>query len=153
MLEPEVLEVDPGVTDLGQQASELPRPVVDILRAFRGDLDGLIATLEAPTAPGAKRSIAETLAAGNAGVARLPGKHGQDRRFSTLVVMVDDRPGELARLLAEIGDAGINLEDLRLEHSPGTLVGLAELSVLPEAEPQLLSELEARGWRVAEAWR
>ncbi len=127
--------------------------VVDILRSFRSDLDALLSTLEAPGAPGAKRAIAETLAAGNAGVARLPGKHGQDRRFSTLVVMVDDKPGELARLLAEIGDAGINLEDLRLEHSPGTLVGLAEISVLPEVEPQLVAELEARGWRIAEAWR
>lgn len=127
--------------------------VVDILRAFRTDLDGVIATLEEPGAPGAKRAIAETLAAGNAGVARLPGKHGQDRRFSQLVVMVDDKPGELARLLAEIGDVGINLEDLRLEHSPGTLVGLAEISVLPEVEPKLVTELEARGWRVAEAWR
>ncbi|HEU4849594.1 MAG TPA: prephenate dehydrogenase [Terrimesophilobacter sp.] len=127
--------------------------VVDILRAFRTDLDGVIATLEEPAAPGAKRAIAEALAAGNAGVARLPGKHGQDRRFSTLVVMVDDKPGELARLLAEIGDAGINLEDLRLEHSPGTLVGLAEISVLPEVEPKLVAELETRGWRVAEAWR
>ena len=127
--------------------------VVDILRAFRADLDGVIATLEEPGAPGAKRAIAETLAAGNAGVSRLPGKHGQDRRFSTLVVMIDDTPGELARLLAEIGDAGINLEDLRLEHSPGTLVGLAEISVLPEVEPALVAELETRGWRVAEAWR
>jgi prephenate dehydrogenase len=127
--------------------------VVDILRPLRDDLDSMIGTLEEPTAPGAKKAIAETLAAGNAGVARLPGKHGQDRRFSTLVVMVDDKPGELARLLAEIGDAGINLEDLRLEHSPGTLVGLAEISVLPETEPALVAELEARGWRVAEAWR
>lgn len=127
--------------------------VVDILRDFRADLDGVIATLEETAAPGAKRAIAETLAAGNAGVARLPGKHGQDRRFSRLVVMVDDQPGELARLLAEIGDADINLEDLRLEHSPGTLVGLAEISVLPEVEPRLLAELEARGWRIAEAWR
>jgi len=127
--------------------------VVEILQSFRADLDGVISTLEAPTAPGAKRAIAEALAAGNAGVSRLPGKHGQDRRFSHLVVMVDDQPGQLARLLAEIGDTGINLEDLRLEHSPGTLVGLAEISVLPEVEAQLVTELEARGWRVAEAWK
>ncbi|HEY9497516.1 MAG TPA: prephenate dehydrogenase [Terrimesophilobacter sp.] len=127
--------------------------VVDILRAFRSDLDGVIATLEEPVAPGAKRAIAETLSAGNIGVARLPGKHGQDRRFSQLVVMVDDKPGELARLLTEIGDAGINVEDLRLEHSPGTLVGLAEISVLPEVEPQLVAELEALGWRIAGAWQ
>lgn len=127
--------------------------VVEILRSFRTDLDEMISTLEEPSATGARRAIAETLAAGNVGVARLPGKHGQDRRFSQLVVMVDDKPGELARLLAEIGDAGINLEDLRLEHSPGTLVGLAEISVLPEVEARLVAELESRGWRIAEAWR
>lgn len=126
--------------------------VVDILRSFQTDLGDIIGTLEEPAVPGAKRAIAETLAAGNVGVARLPGKHGQDRRFSQIVVMVDDTPGELARLLVEIGDIGINVEDLRLEHSPGTLVGLAELSVLPEAEARLVSELEALGWRVAEAW-
>lgn len=127
--------------------------VVDILKSFWTDLGEVIATLEQPSAPGAKRAIAETLAAGNSGVARLPGKHGQDRRFSQLVVMIDDTPGELARLLAEIGDADINLEDLRLEHSPGTLVGLAEISVLPEVEARLVTELESRGWRIAEAWK
>jgi prephenate dehydrogenase len=67
--------------------------------------------------------------------------------------MVDDTPGELARLLVEIGDIGINVEDLRLEHSPGTLVGLAEISVLPEVEARLVTELEALGWRIAEAWK
>ena len=36
----------------------------------------MIAALEAPQASGAPRTIAETLAAGNAGVARIPGKHG-----------------------------------------------------------------------------
>jgi prephenate dehydrogenase len=30
--------------------------------------------------------------------------------------MVEDRPGELARLLDELGELGVNLEDLRLEH-------------------------------------
>lgn len=125
--------------------------VVDILHAYRDDLDAVIGALDAPTVPGAKREIAQALSAGNIGVARLPGKHGTDRTFSQLVVLVDDEPGELARLLVEIGDAGINLEDLRLEHSPGTLVGLAEISVLPEVEAQLVAELEARGWRIAGA--
>jgi prephenate dehydrogenase len=127
--------------------------VADILRSYRSDLDDLIATLDAPTAPGARRALAELLAGGNAGVTRIPGKHGLDRRFSQIVVMVDDRPGELARLLAEIGEIGVNLEDLRLEHSPGVEIGLAEISVLPEAEPRLVADLERRGWRIAEAAR
>jgi prephenate dehydrogenase len=63
--------------------------------------------------------------------------------------MVVDKPGELARLLAEIGELGVNMEDLRLEHSPGAQFGLAEISVVPEAEKKLVAELEARGWKIA----
>ena len=120
-----------------------------VLSSYRADLDALIAALDAPDAPGSRRAIADSLAAGNAGVARIPGKHGQDKRFSTLVVMVVDKPGELARLLTEIGDLGVNMEDLRLEHSPGAQFGLAEIAVLPEAEKKLVAELEARGWKIA----
>ncbi|TFC56901.1 prephenate dehydrogenase [Cryobacterium sp. TMT2-15-1] len=124
-------------------------PVRDILLAYRNDLDRFIDALEAPAAPGARRKVAEELAGGNAGVARLPGKHGQDRRFVSLSVMVDDTPGQLARLLNEVGEVGVNLEDLRLEHSPGAQLGLAEISVLPEAVGRLTEELAARGWRIA----
>ncbi len=127
--------------------------VTEVLRAFRDDLDAVLALVAEPDAAGSRRGIAETLAGGNAGVARIPGKHGQDRRFSQLVVLVDDRPGELARLLTDIGDVGVNMEEIRLEHSPGAPVGLAEISVLPETEPRLLAELTSRGWKIAEAWQ
>ena len=63
--------------------------------------------------------------------------------------MVNDRPGELARLLTEIGELGVNMEDLRLEHSPGAQFGLAEIAVLPEVEQRLVTELEARNWKIA----
>ncbi|MCU1476175.1 MAG: prephenate dehydrogenase [Subtercola sp.] len=124
-------------------------PVASILSQFRVDLDRLIKTLEAPEAVGASRRLAEELAGGNTGVARIPGKHGLDRRYSLLVVMVDDRPGELARLLAEIGQADVNLEDLRLEHSPGAAIGFAEIAVLPESLGRLTDWLIERGWRIA----
>ena len=122
---------------------------VPVLRSLREDLDAVIGALEAPAAPGSRRAVAETIAAGNDGVARLPGKHGSTRHFATLIVMVDDRPGELARLLTEIGELGINMEDLRHEHSPGAQFGLAEIAVLPEVEHRLVSELEERGWKIA----
>lgn len=127
-------------------------PVVSILRDYRDDLDALLTVLGDPELPGARREIAETLAGGNAGVSRIPGKHGQARHFGQIVVMVDDRPGELARLLTEIGEAGVNMEDLRLEHSPGAQVGLAEISVLPEVEQRLADELAGRGWKIAGAF-
>jgi prephenate dehydrogenase len=44
------------------------------------------------------------------------------------------------------------MEDLRLEHSPGAQIGLAEISVLPEAEEKLVAELEQRGWKIAGAY-
>lgn len=126
-------------------------PTASVLRALRDDLDEMIGALESSGASDAawRRTVAEALAAGNAGVERLPGKHGQDRRYAQLVVMVDDAPGELARLFAEVGEEGVNLEDLRLEHSPGAQIGLAELSVLPETVDKLTAALAARGWRIA----
>lgn len=123
--------------------------VSSVLSAYRDDLDAVIAALEAPEAQGSRRALAEAIAGGNAGVARLPGKHGTAKHFSTLVIMVSDVPGELARLLTEIGELGVNMEDLRLEHSPGAQFGLAEIAVLPEAEKRLVAELEARGWKIA----
>jgi prephenate dehydrogenase len=63
--------------------------------------------------------------------------------------MIDDQPGELARLLNEIGEIGINVEDLKLEHSPGAPIGLVELQVLPAVGEKLSKDLTERGWRFA----
>lgn len=123
-------------------------PVVDVLRDLHADLEDVIASLEDVDAPGARKRIADKFVAGNRGVARLPGKHGADTRYASIVVMVDDRAGELARLFAEIGEAGINIEDLRLEHSPGAPIGLAEIWVTPEMLAPLVTELEGREWRI-----
>ena len=130
---------------LGQNAE----PVAEILRGYRDDLDRFIDALDNMDAPGARRRVAEELFGGNTGVERLPGKHGVDRRYSSLIVMIDDRPGQLARLFNDVGEAGANIEDLRLEHSPGAQIGLAEISVLPEVQQHLTDELAARGWRIA----
>jgi prephenate dehydrogenase len=127
--------------------------VADVLRPLRDDLDAVLTALDAPDLPASRRTIAELLAAGNDGVSRIPGKHGQDKRYASLVVKIDDRPGELARLLTEIGEEGVNMEDLRLEHSPETRVGFAEISVVPEAAHPLAAALETRGWTLMEAER
>ncbi|WP_411720613.1 prephenate dehydrogenase [Mycetocola sp.] len=124
-------------------------PVVEVLDGIAADLARVTDALRDPEAPGARRAIADTIAAGNTGVARLPGKHGQDRRYASIVVMVDDKPGQLGLLLTELGDIGVNMEDLRLEHSPGAQIGLAEIAVLPEVQQRTIEDLEARGWRIA----
>jgi prephenate dehydrogenase len=93
--------------------------------------------------------VAETIRRGNEGVERLPGKHGQNRRFEQLVVMVDDTPGQLGRLFGELGELDVNVEDLRLEHSPGAQFGLADISVDPAVLRHAVDGLEARGWKIA----
>ena len=61
-------------------------------------------------------------------------------------VSVPDHPGELARLFADAGDAGVNIEDVRIDHDPGRPVGLVELTVEERSAEQLLGSLESRGW-------
>ena len=124
-------------------------PIVQTLYGVRDDLNRLIATLENPTASGARLDLAQLMSEGNAGVSRIPGKHGTaPAAFAKMTVLVDDTPGTLARLLAEIGELGANLEDLRLEHSTGAPVGMAEISVNPSIHEALVRDLSARGWRV-----
>ena len=132
--------------------------VAPVLRALRSDLDRLIGALEQagsargaePVAPGALGTVAATIAAGNAGVSRIPGKHGGVRRaYDVVTVLVPDRPGELARLLADVGRAEVNLEELQIEHAPSQAVGLAAISVLRGLGTQLEERLTAGGWRVA----
>jgi prephenate dehydrogenase len=133
--------------------------VTPVLRALRGDLDTLIAALEGAVAAsesagdhprGTLGAVAGAIAAGNAGVARIPGKHGGSHAtYDVVTVLVPDRPGELGRLLVDMGHAGVNLEELAIDHAPRQAVGLASLSVLPGLGARLEDELTARGWRVA----
>jgi prephenate dehydrogenase len=98
---------------------------------------------------GAREVLARIVAQGNAGHARIPGKHGAaPTAYSVVVVLVPAQPGELARLLHDVGDAGVNLEDLHLEHGMGQPFGLAEISVLPAVAERLGEELSTRGWRL-----
>lgn len=140
---------DPGlwVQILSANASA----IVPSLHGVRADLDRLIATLEDPTGPGARLDMAELISEGNAGQARIPGKHGgAPKAFAQLTVLVDDRPGMLGELFGAVGETGINLEDLRLEHSLGRRVGLAEISVDPNRRDELVEALEQRGWKVVQ---
>lgn len=131
--------------------------VAEVLRALAEDLDRVVVALDAlgasvddiADAPGSRAVLARIVADGNAGHARIPGKHGAPpAAYATVRVVVDDRPGELARLLAEIGEEQVNLEDLRLDHGLGLPFGMAELAVLPGAAGPLTEALQGRGWTI-----
>jgi prephenate dehydrogenase len=80
----------------------------------------------------------------------IPGKHGGPRTdFATVAVVIRDAPGELARLLTTAGEAGINVEDVRLDHERGHPEGVAELAVTPSTAARLTAILRSAGWTVA----
>jgi prephenate dehydrogenase len=102
-----------------------------------------------PESTDGSKVVAGLLDRGQAGVSRIPGKHGgQAPDFAVVQVVIRDQPGELARLFHATGAAGVNIEDVRIEHSPGLPVGVAELSVRPAEASVLLDALEAGGWPV-----
>jgi prephenate dehydrogenase len=124
--------------------------VSGVLKAFALDLDQVIDALDHIDQSGSLAKLGRALEAGNRGVERIPGKHGSKATaYSQVIVMIADKPGELGRLFNEVGEIGVNIEELKLEHSPSSLIGLVELFVLPQAESQLVDELVARGWRLA----
>ncbi|MEO9248816.1 prephenate dehydrogenase [Citricoccus nitrophenolicus] len=123
--------------------------ILRILYGVREDLDRLITTMEDPTAPGARLDIAQLIAEGNAGHARIPGKHGAPpQAFAVVTVIVDDTPGQISAVLQDVGQAGVNVEDLRMDHSAGHEVGMLEISVLPGRKQELMDALGAQGWKV-----
>ena len=124
-------------------------PLVEHLTSLRDDLDEVLRALGSLDASGSRKVLAEALGAGVNGVSRLPGKHGTSTAFASLVVVIDDSPGELARLLTQLGEWGVNLEDLRLEHSPGAQVGFADLTLTPDVVADVEKQLREAGWRIA----
>lgn len=128
-------------------------PVLAHLRDVKTSLDKVLADLEECCdelyPPAAIAGLASMIEAGSAGVARIPGKHGgAQRHYAEIVVYVPDRPGELARLFADIGRGEINIEDVRLEHATGAKVGLATISVEPAVGEFLANHLEELDWSV-----
>ena len=124
--------------------------VAGVLKAFAADLDLVVEALEDVSAQGSLSKLGRALEAGNRGVERIPGKHGtKATAYAQIVVMIDDKPGELGRLFNEVGEIGVNIEELKLEHSPSSLIGLVELFVMPNEEEKLVTELASRGWRIA----
>lgn len=117
--------------------------VGDLLRDVRRQLDELIAAVDEPSAD----DLVDILTRGVAGTQVIPGKHGgPSLETAEVYVLVPDHPGELARLFADIGEIGVNVEDLHIDHDPGRPVGLLEVVVAETAAESLRTSLEARGW-------
>ena len=129
--------------------------VADVLEEFAFDLTGVVAALralgtqEADKHDAGRDALTDLLRRGNSGHARIPGKHGAPRAvYAQVAVAISDEPGGLARLFATAGKAGVNIEDVRIEHSPGQQAGLVTMMVAPEAAELFAARLTERGWTV-----
>ncbi|MFD3976636.1 prephenate dehydrogenase [Streptomyces cyaneofuscatus] len=132
-----------------------PGPVADVLAGVAADLEETVRALRGlHSADEEKRragtdAIEDVLRRGNAGRVRVPGKHGAaPAAYETVAVLIGDKPGELAAIFADAGRAGVNIEDVRIEHATGQQAGLVQIMVEPSAAPVLAASLTERGWSV-----
>ncbi|WP_158711520.1 cold shock domain-containing protein [Streptomyces xylophagus] len=86
---------------------------------------------------------------GSAAQANRPAEHGSATRHVLVAVVIDGQPGELARLFADAGRAGVNIEDIRIETPSGQQEGLAQLLVETSAAAGLAAALAERGWSIS----
>lgn len=115
--------------------------ILPLLIDFQNDLSTLIANFET--------QIKGVLEKGNSGRRLLPGKHGgTKRKYVYLPVVIDDQPGQLAKLFDQCALVNVSVEDLAIEHSPGQETGLITLAINPEDATRLESHLVGAGWRV-----
>ncbi|GAA3114890.1 prephenate dehydrogenase [Kribbella aluminosa] len=146
-----------GVRDVTRIAAGDPRlwtqivsanstALTGLLEQIRGELDRLLVALGKEEAG---EELTAILGQGVSGAIRVPGKHGAPHiDLVTVLVTIPDRPGQLAKLFADAAESGANVEDLRIDHSPGRPVGEVELSVKPGTVDQLVDVLTDRGWVV-----
>ncbi|MFI9240276.1 prephenate dehydrogenase [Streptomyces cinnamoneus] len=132
-----------------------PGPVADVLADVAADLEETVTALRALDSAdedkrlGGAAGIEAVLRRGNAGRSRVPGKHGAaPAAYESVSVLIGDQPGELARIFADAGRAGVNIEDVRIEHATGQQAGLIQLMVEPAAVAGLTATLRDRGWAV-----
>jgi prephenate dehydrogenase len=94
-------------------------------------------------------AVADLLRRGNAGRELIPVKHGEhDRDFAVVPVGVSDRPGQIAGVLVAAAEAGVNVEDVRVEHLAGRPRGVVRLLVQTAEQEHAREALGAAGWDV-----
>ncbi|MGW0908528.1 prephenate dehydrogenase [Streptomyces sp. NPDC002853] len=147
-----IAAADPGlwVDILGANALV----VADLLEELSEGLDDAVAGLRAMAATdedkrdSGARTVENLLRRGQSGRVRIPAKRGVlPEQYETVTVVIGDQPGELARLFTDASRVGVNVEDVRLEHSAGQSTGLVHLSVARDLMDVLVAELRNREWR------
>jgi prephenate dehydrogenase len=143
-----------GLRDTTRIAASDPRLWAEIITSNRQEIGPLLKNLEADLHQlildlNEMSPIERFIARGQQGRQRIPGKHGgRARDYSYLPIVIEDKAGQLAALFQECAVAGVNIEDLTIEHSPGQFTGLITLALSREGADKLAAHLALAGWNV-----
>jgi len=143
----------PGFRDTTRIAASDPALWLDVLAGNRPAVAAALAAFaerlaEVTTAVGAgdDGALAALLWRASAARRRLVPK-ALDAPMVDLVVPLRDRPGEIARIAAAVGRAGVNIEDLGLRHATAADRGSLVLRVRADAAERAEAALAADGSR------
>ena len=117
--------------------------ILPLLKVLLNDLQALIGNIDD------EKFVEEFIVAGQKGRAAIPGKHGgKPRSYTYLPIVIEDKPGQLAAIFDECASAGVNIEDLNIEHSPGQETGLITLALNSSDAMKLSEHMKSHGWNV-----
>ncbi|HEX2155279.1 MAG TPA: prephenate dehydrogenase/arogenate dehydrogenase family protein [Acidimicrobiia bacterium] len=138
-----------GFRDVTRIALSEPAWWTEILTQNRGEISRLVRSLSSDLVKWADQIEAgdrQTVADG------LESARQTRRRLTAPVaavqVLLEDRPGEVARVGHALAESAVDVRDLQLRHATRGGGGVLTLSVLPGQEASLRSALEAEGFRL-----
>ena len=143
-----------GLRDMTRLAHSNPLMWAPIVEGNKGELEPLLDEIvksinNLKDKFFSREAVVSLMTLGADGAAQVPGKHGGiSRNYGSISVVIPDRAGQLAALFNHCADGGINIEDLRIEHSPGQETGLITLYVQPDELSTLNNHLSILGWDV-----
>lgn len=127
--------------------SENREAIVSVLDDYRERIGALRSVLALSDDTGLRRALADARAARRS----LPGKETVTGRLVELHLPIPDRPGVLAEVTTTVGVAGVNIEDLAIEHAPEGGRGTLRLAIVgPKNAGRAREALEAIGHEVQE---
>ena len=143
-----------GLRDVSRLADSEPELWSSLLLANSKEISPKISevisrlsSLNQAISSGDRNAIIDFFNEGRAGRAKIPGKHGSAKRDYTFVpIVIDDKPGGLARIFNECAAIEVNVEDLSMEHSPGQEVGLITLALSASDAEKLQKHLVSKGF-------
>ena len=129
--------------------SELLLANKEALDSYLSEMNHSISAIRESIANNDRKTLEDIFTTGNKVYESIPGKHGgQNRNYSYLPIVIEDQPGQLAKIFDECAKIKVNIEDLSIEHSPGQQTGLITLALNEIDAEKLSNHLQSVGWNV-----